>query len=147
MKVFACNKVNDYNAYLNNSEIKEKSIKISSDELFSSLKFENPENGDIIYIIEKLEINLYDYDNNVEVFIGVGNCECVNNDLNISCNIAKNFDDCIEIQNFCVVKSKRKEIFKGQRIFALPGGCIVLNFHKKVKNLEVSMSWCEEKIY
>lgn len=147
MKVFACNKVNDYNTYLNNSEMKEKSIKISSDELFSSLKFENPENGNIIYIIEKLEINIFDYDNNLEVFIGEGNYETENNDLNISCNVAKNFDNCIEIENFCVVKSKGKEIFKGQRIFALPGGCIVLNFHKKVKNLEVSMSWYEEKIY
>lgn len=147
MKVFACSKVNDYNTYLDNGEIKEKSLKISSDELFSSLKFANPENGNIIYIIEKLEINLFDYDNNLEVFIGEGNCESENNDLNISCNISKNFDNGIEIKNFCVVKSKVKEIFKEQRVFALPGGCIVLNFHKKVKNLEVSMSWYEENIY
>lgn len=147
MKVFACNKVNDYNTYLNSNEMKEKSVKISSEELFSSLKFENPENGSIIYIIEKLEINLFDYDNNLEALIGEGNYETENSDLNISCNIIKNFDNCIEIENFCVVKSKSKEIFKGKRIFVLPGGCIILNFHKKIKNLEVSMSWYEEKIY
>lgn len=147
MKVFACNKVNDYNTYLNSNEMKEKSVKISSEELFSSLKFENPENGSIIYIIEKLEINLSDYDNNLEALIGEGNYETENSDLNISCNIIKNFDNCIEIENFCVVKSNSKEIFKGKRIFVLPGGCIILNFHKKIKNLEVSMSWYEEKIY
>jgi|GEM_PF-2895516 len=147
MKVFACNKVNDYNTYLNNNKMKEKSVKISSDELFSSLRFANPQNGNTIYIIEKLEINPYDYDNKLEVLIGEGNCEAKNDDLNISCNITRNFDDCIEIKNFSVVKSKGKEIFKGQRIFALPGGCIVLNFDKKVKNLEINIVWCEENIY
>lgn len=147
MKVFACRKVNDYNTYLNNNEMKKNCVKISSDELFSSLKFENPKNGNLIYIIEKLEINIYDNDNKLAVLIGEENCEAENNDLNISCNITKSFDDCIEIKNFCVVKSKEKDIFKGQRIFALPGGCIVLSFDKKIKRLDINISWYEETIY
>ncbi|MFL0252185.1 hypothetical protein ACJDT4_17365 [Clostridium neuense] len=147
MKVFACGKVNGYSTYLNNSEIKEKSIKISSDELFNSLKLINPENGNLIYIIEKLEIVPYDSDNKLEVLIGEENCKAQNDDLNINCNFTKNFDNCIEIKNFCVVKSKGKEIFKEQRIFVLPGGCIVLNFDRKVKSLGVNMMWNEETIY
>lgn len=147
MKVFSCRKVNDYSTYLNSSEIKEKSIKISSDELFNSLKFINPQNGNLIYIIEKLEIIPHDCDNKLEVFIGEENYEAEKDDLNISCNFTKNFDNCIEIKNLCVVKSKEKEIFKEQRIFALPGGCIVLNFGEKIKSLDVNIAWHEEPIY
>lgn len=147
MKVFACGKVNECNMYLNNSEIKEKSIKISYDELYNSLKFVNPKNGNLIYIIEKLEVIPCDNDNKLEVLIGEENYEAENDDLNISCSFTKNFDDCIEIKNFCVVKSNRKEIFKEQRIFVLPGGCIILNFDSKVKSLEVNIVWHEETIH
>lgn len=147
MKVFTCGKVNDYSTYLNGSEIKKKSIKISSDELFNSLKLINPQNGNLIYIIEKLEVIACDCDNKLEVFIGEENCRAQSDDLNITCNFTKSFDNCIEIKNFCVVKSKGKELFKEQRIFILPGGCIVLNFGRKVRSLEVNMMWNEEVIY
>lgn len=146
MKVFTLGKLDNTDLRFNNNVKMQKENTITSDKKFNSVKIINPKGTNAIYIIENIEIKVYD-DNKLKLCIGEEKCEEDGDKLKIHYNLLNELNDYIEIKNSYMVKTKVNEILNEQIIFILPNGCLILKVDKPVNKMKIKMRWKEEKIF